>query len=127
VHSKIVGSKAAYQSPACDTERQAKKECTCALVLLHDCSVVACNESSGFCEDTPLPCAGISVATITVVAIGAAVIAGIAVAIVLCLALTAGGVYAGYTAMNPEGESKISNNPLYVSNVQGGENPLNKS
>jgi hypothetical protein len=67
------------------------------------------------------------VATITVVAIGAAVIAGIAVAIVLCLALTGGGVYAGYTAMNPEGESKISNNPLYVSNVQGGENPLNKS
>jgi hypothetical protein len=127
VHSKIVDSKAAYPSPACDTERQANKECTCALVFLHDCSVVACNESSGFCEDTPLPCAGISVATITAAVIGAAVITGIVVGIVACVLLAGGGVYAGFTAMNPDEESKISNNPLYQSNAVGGENPLNKS
>jgi len=59
-------------------------------------------------------------------AIGAGAVAGIVIAVILCVLCSAGGSYAVATRMQDEDDASVHNNPLYASESKGGLNPLHE-
>jgi len=114
-----------YQSPRCDVDRKAAKECNCTLVGLYDCSIAFCNQTSGECVETVQPCDGVkTIDIIQAVGLGVGAIVGIVIAAVICAAISGGGSYAAYESLNNDHTGAIKNNPLFETREKGGNNPL---
>jgi hypothetical protein len=112
--------------PACDKARFERSQCNCELVNLYDCSIAACNATTGFCEDNEQPCFGVPDDNKTIIgaALGTAAIAGIIIAVVLGLACAGAGSAGLYNKFSDSDSASIHSNPLYDSAAKGGENPL---
>jgi len=68
----------------------------------------------------------LSTAEIIGTSIGGAVIAGIVIAICVCIGVSGGGAYAVFAGAGPDGQANVINNPLFKGKGGEGFNPLHK-
>jgi len=88
------------------------------------CATAQCEQQHGDCVTTEQPCAVIDTTTVVAASLGAAAVVGIAVAVVACIGLSAGGTWAAYNKLADDGLGDVHNNPLFMDPAKGGENPL---
>jgi len=106
---------------------QRAKVCNNSATGDKDCTITFCEEDTGKCRDKVAECVQISTAVVIGATLAAGAIAGIVIAIIICLAGAGGGAYAAAMKFNGGQIAAVYNNPTYVGSNNSGTNPLNRA